>query len=101
MTLYPFPPSTLDELALRLLDLAAVYRDMAHRSREFTLSGFELHANKLNEWLSHLEDWTHDASARLEASLNKQRGARRAQQPVYPASHAPAAKKKRGGRRKK
>lgn len=79
MTLVPFPPESLDELALRLFDLAAIARQMANASRENELSDFELHANKVNEWLGKMESWAHDSSARLETAVIRQRGIRRAQ----------------------
>ena len=79
MTLIPFPPERLDALALRLLDLAATVRSMANKSRESELKGFELHGQKIDEWLAHLDDWTHDGAARIETALIRQRGAKRAQ----------------------
>ncbi|HEY5312743.1 MAG TPA: hypothetical protein VIK18_09485 [Pirellulales bacterium] len=79
MTLVPFPPEALDELALRFFDLAAISRQMAAASRENELADFALHANKVNEWLSKMEDWAHDASARLETAVIRQRGVRKAQ----------------------
>lgn len=79
MTLAPFPPERLDALALRLLDLAGVVRQMANKSRENVVDEFELHGQKVDEWLAHLEDWAHDGAARLETALIRQRGVRRAQ----------------------
>ena len=79
MTLVPFPPESLDDLALRFLDLAATARQMAAASREYELVDFALHANKVHEWLGKMESWAHDASARLETAIIRQRGARRAQ----------------------
>jgi hypothetical protein len=79
MTLTPFSPDALDALALRLLDLAGMVRGMANSSRENQLEGFELHANKVQEWLGQLEDWAHEGAAKLEHTLIRQRGMRRAQ----------------------
>jgi hypothetical protein len=79
MTLIPFPPEALDELALRFFDLAAISRQMATVSRQNELADFALHANKVNEWLTRMEAWAHDASARLETAAIRQRGVRRAQ----------------------
>ena len=79
MTLVHFPPESLDDLALRFLDLAAMARQMAAASRENELADFALHANKVHEWLGRMEAWAHDSSARLETAIIRQRGARRAQ----------------------
>ncbi|HEX3655853.1 MAG TPA: hypothetical protein VHV55_08610 [Pirellulales bacterium] len=79
MTLVPFPPEALDELALRFFDLAAITRQMAASSRENELADFALHANKVNEWLSKMEAWAHDASRRLETAVIRERGVRKAQ----------------------
>jgi hypothetical protein len=79
MTLIPFPPESLDDLALRFLDLASMARQMAASSRENKLVDFALHANKVHEWLARMEAWAHDSSARLETAVIRQRGVRRAQ----------------------
>ncbi|MBL8828248.1 MAG: hypothetical protein JNM18_14805 [Planctomycetaceae bacterium] len=64
---------------MRLLDLAGTVRGMSLKSRENSVPDFELHGQKIDEWLAHLEDWAHDGAARLETALIRQRGARRAQ----------------------
>jgi hypothetical protein len=92
MTLVPFPPETLDDLALRLLDVAAKVRQMSVASRENAVVEFELHGNKVREWLQHLEGWAHDGAARLETIVIRQRGARRARGAVPPAPAATPAK---------
>lgn len=99
MTLMPFTPDDLDSLALRFLDLAALVRGMSNASRENELPSFSLHANKVNEWLAHLEDWAHESSGKLETALIRQRGALRAQALPYPPHDSkpakrPAARKK-------
>lgn len=97
MTLVVFSPESLDELALRMLDLAANVRSMSHTSREHDVAGFQLHGNKVHEWLSHLEDWAHDGAGRLSATLLKQQGARRSKS-LSTAIQQAAAKR---GRKKK
>ncbi len=77
MTLTPFPPEALDDLALRIMDLAAQVREMANQSRENQLSGFQLHGNKVHEWMGRLEEWAIESNSRLDAELLKQKGARR------------------------
>lgn len=78
MTLIPFSPEQMDRLALRMLDLTAAVRRMAERSREAEVGETPLHANKVQEWLAKLEDWAHDSESRVEAEVNRRRGARRA-----------------------
>ena len=96
MTLAAFTPDSLDDLALRILDLAGVVRDMANTSRENGLDHMSLHVNKVREWLTRLEDWANDGSAKLETSVIKLRGARRAQ-----SARPGAGDKKRGARRRR
>lgn len=78
MTLAPFPPDRLDDLSLRLLDLATVIRKMSVKARENELVKFELHGQKIDEWMTHLEDWAHDGLARLETSLIRAEAEKRA-----------------------
>ncbi|MEX2561417.1 MAG: hypothetical protein WD403_15950 [Pirellulales bacterium] len=96
MTLSHYSPDALDDLALRMLDLAALVRGMAHASREHDVTGFQLHSNKVHEWLTHMENWAHDGAGRLEAAIKKQQGARRAQQLAGVPSRKPV-RRKRGG----
>jgi hypothetical protein len=77
MTLIPFPPTALDELALRLLDVAATVRKMANSARDNAVQDFQLHGNKAHEWLDHLEQWTYEGAGRLDAQIMRERGARR------------------------
>ena len=67
MTLIPYSPTALDELALRLFDVAAQVRQMSTYSRENAVNFVPLHGNKAQEWLGHLERWAFDGQARLEA----------------------------------
>jgi len=91
MTLIAFPPENLDRLALRVLDVAGRVRRMAERSREAGVDEVPLHGNKPQEWLSRLEAWAFDAESRVEAEINRRRGARLARE--LPAT--PPRKKKR------
>jgi hypothetical protein len=77
MTLIPFPPAALDELALRLLDVAATVRKMANSARDNAVQDFQLHGNKATEWLEHIEQWAYEGAGRLEAQIMRERGARR------------------------
>jgi hypothetical protein len=77
MTLVPHSPATLDALALRLLDIAALVREMANSSRENQIESLQLHGNKAQEWMTRLEEWAHDGAARLERQVIRERGARR------------------------
>lgn len=80
MTLIAYAPDELDRLALRMFDLAADVRQIAHRGREHELATIPLHGNKIQEWLERLEAWSHDAKSRADAEINKQIGARRARE---------------------
>lgn len=91
MTLIAFPPESLDRLALRFLDVAGRVRRMAERSREAAVDEVPLHGNKPQEWLGRLEAWACDAEMRLEAEINRQRGARRARE----LAETPTRNKKR------
>jgi hypothetical protein len=77
------------------LDVTAAVRRVAEQSREGGGLQVPLHANKVQEWLAKLEAWAHDAETRVEAELNKQRGARRARELLA----APTAEKPRGKKR--
>ncbi len=99
MTLTPHSPATLDALALRLLDVAAVVRNMANKSRENGVDSFALHGNKVQEWMGHLEEWAYDGAARLESQVMRERGARRSQVVAGPVEKAVPSR--RGKRRKK
>jgi hypothetical protein len=79
MTLIPHSPATLDALALRLLDVAALVRGMANSSRENRIESLPLHGNKAQEWMGRLEEWAHDGAARLELQIMRERGTRRSQ----------------------
>jgi hypothetical protein len=78
MTLIPYDPERLDELALRLFDLAAVYRDLAHRCRRQGIASLTLHDKKAMEWLGKLEYWSHESAQKMSLAEIQQRGARRA-----------------------
>ena len=78
MTLKPYDPQMLDQLALRLLDLAAVLREMANRSREYQVEDFSLHDKKAREWYDNLERWVRKAQAELEMKIIETRATRRA-----------------------
>ena len=77
MTLSNFPPEALDDLALRVLDIAATIREMAISSRENQLTGFQLHGNKVHEWLGRLEEWVLESTGRLDVEVAKLKGVRR------------------------
>lgn len=99
MTLSNFPPEALDDLALRVLDIAATIREMAILSRENQLNGFQLHGNKVHEWLGHLEEWAIESTGRLDVDLVKLKGARRGRALVPPPAAAGRAKRPRSARK--
>ena len=78
MTLQPYTPEKLDLLALRLLDLAAMMRQMSNESREYQIEDLALHDKKAHEWCSNLERWAHKARAELQMKVIDARASRRA-----------------------
>ena len=79
MTLQPYGSESFDELALRMLDVAAVFRDMARLQRQGNVKSVGLHDRKLLEWVANIEIWAQDARGRQQTELVRQRGAQRAQ----------------------
>ena len=69
MTLQTYNPQQLDRLALRLLDLAAMVRQMANQSRETGIADLPLHDKKALEWCLKLEQWAHKTRADLEVKI--------------------------------
>jgi len=80
MTLSRFSPETLDDLALRVLDLAGVLRAMAKTARDKDVQELQLNANKAREWLSQLEDWGRVAESELALEALRAEGKRRAEE---------------------
>jgi hypothetical protein len=78
MTRNPYDPPKLDQVALRLLDLAATIRQMALRAREFPVQGFALHDKKASEWVAKLERWAQKSAAELEMRILEARAQQRA-----------------------
>ncbi len=78
MTLDPYTPDRLDELALRVLDVCSQLRGMARRARDEQLAQFALHDKKALEWLARLEEWRHKSGADFELTLVRNRGVQRA-----------------------
>lgn len=79
MTLKQYGTEQLDELALRMLDVAALFRELAKQQRQGDAQPIPLHDRKLLEWLSGIEIWAEDARGRQQTELIRQRGAQRAQ----------------------
>lgn len=69
MTLQAYDPHRLDQFALRLLDLAAIVRQMAQRGREHDIADVTLHDKKALEWCGKLEQWAHKTRADLEVRI--------------------------------
>ena len=78
MTLQPYGPEKLDQFALQLLDLAAIVRQMANRSREHGIADLALHDKKAQEWCGKLEHWVHKIQAETEMKIVQARAERRA-----------------------
>jgi hypothetical protein len=78
MTRKQYDSPMLDQVALRLLDLAATVRQMALRAREFPVEGFALHDKKACEWVANLERWARKSVAELEMRILEARAGHRA-----------------------
>jgi hypothetical protein len=79
MTLQPYNPDKLDQLALRLLDQAAAIREMANVCREHQIGDFALHDKKASEWCDLLERWTSKARTELQMKVIDVRATHRAE----------------------
>jgi hypothetical protein len=79
MTLEPYDADRLDQTALRILDVAASFRQMAAALRREPDIEFSMHDKKAAEWLAHLERWAAESQAKLEVAQIKRRGAARAE----------------------
>ena len=80
MTLQTYGPDELDELALRALDLASIFRKMSKIYTELGIDVFQLHAKKSNEWFNSLERWATGALTKIESQAIQERGARAARE---------------------
>ncbi len=80
MTLEPYRPERLDDLTLRLLDVAAQLRRMAQLAREAELPAVELHDRKALEWIEKLEKWGVGAESDLHRQATLAKSARKARQ---------------------
>ena len=78
MTLKPYDPEMLDQFALEILDLAAIVREMAIRSREYEIRDFALHDKKAKEWMDGLARWVRKSQAELDLKVLDARANRRA-----------------------
>jgi hypothetical protein len=74
MTLKPYTPDRLDELALRLLDLAGRVRTIALACRQEKLDHVELHDRKALEHLDRVEEWLYKAEADQKVASVKNQG---------------------------
>jgi hypothetical protein len=77
MTLQTYDPQKLDQLALRLLDLAATVRQMANHSREYGIADLVLHDKKALEWCLKLEQWARKTRADLEVRVLQEKAEQR------------------------
>lgn len=73
MTLEPYNPDRIDQLALRVLDVCARLRAMAQTCREQQLPAIDLHDRKALEWLAKMEEWAVDAESAVFRAQGKQK----------------------------
>jgi len=80
MTLQQYGPERFDDIALRLIDLAALMREMAEQHREGKVKALALNDRKLREWLGNIEAWAEQARGRQQTEIIRQRGIERAKE---------------------
>jgi len=78
VTLQPYSPEMLDQLALELLDLAAILHKMAQRARECQIDQFAMHYKKARQWTAGIARWARKAQAELELRVIEARADQRA-----------------------
>lgn len=91
MTLEPYTPRRLDELAMRLFDAAASVRQLSVRALSEGIDALDLHDKKTLEFLTRIEDWIHRAEANLQFAARRAQGARRAKAAVQQADGTSSA----------
>lgn len=79
MTLKSYDSTRWDELALRLLDVAAEVRGLARACRELPDAAPAVHDKKAHEWLANLERWAGECRTRIEIAKLRHRGVRQAE----------------------
>lgn len=96
MTLISYDGDRLDQLSLRVFDVAATLRGMAATARAEGLS-MSMHDKKALEWLANLEAW----AKKVEADLNVERYSQQARALArdMPDPSRPARKKGASGRK--
>lgn len=80
MTLIPYQPEQFDRLALRFLDLAAVFREISRRSRDDGIERVAVHDKKANEWLAKLEFWAEETRQRFDLAAMRNLGVKKARE---------------------
>jgi len=78
MTLQPYRPDQLDQIALQLLDLAGVVREMAVKCRDHEVNQVDLHTKKADEWIGRLNEWAAKSVRDLELRILRDQGTRQA-----------------------
>lgn len=82
MTLIPYDPGRLDDLAWRIFDLAVVYRNLAQRCRQEGIPSLTLHDKKATEWLGKLEFWAHESAQKMSLAEIQHRGVLKIKRPL-------------------
>lgn len=81
MTLQTYSIERIDELALRMLDLSALMRQISNQCRENDMDSFPLHDKKALEWLAQLEQWALEGNGKVQAAILSQKAVQRAMGP--------------------
>ena len=73
MTLVPYDPDKLDDLARRLLDLTYAFHDLARRLRNDQVDELSLQDRKAMEWLRRFESWANGTVQQVDMAVSESR----------------------------
>jgi hypothetical protein len=76
MTLLKYQSRDLDDLALRVVDLASSLREMSKTCEENEILEIPMHSKKALDWLDNLEQWARKCQNDLAITVIKHRAAR-------------------------
>jgi len=72
MTIEQYTPEKFDQLALRIFDLAAEFREIANGARHTGVESLPVHDKKALLWIENLEQWAKKNRVSFEI-LNRSR----------------------------
>jgi hypothetical protein len=78
MTIKSYEIQQIDDLGLRLFDLAAQVRALSLRAQEAKTTQIPLHDKKALEWITKLEEWVIRSENDADLAIRRAQGTRRA-----------------------